>query len=182
MVDKSDDRAWTLSRIALRLDLNLSGNAMVNGMDQETSELTFTELAAVLRKAEMGWIVDQVFESIAEGKGLQVVKAGSKRKRAELNRSEPTESDTRGNIYRRRLDYSPQERVILLANAFKAFLNDSLAIDKTLTDRYTTISFRPEIPEESERSFEIVAPSTERVSVTQQLLSDIELLIAEVNA
>jgi hypothetical protein len=151
-------------------------------MDQETSELTFTELAAVLRKAEMGWIVDQVFESIAEGKGLQVVKAGSKRRRSKLNLSEMTESDTRGNVYRRRLDYSPQERVVLLANAFKAFLTDSLAIDKALTDRYTTISFRPEIPEENERSFQITAPSTERSSVTQQLLTDIDLLIAEVDA
>lgn len=64
----------------------------------------------------------------------------------------------------------------------KAFLSDGLAIDQALTDRYATIAFRPEIPEENERSFDISAPSTDRRKITEQILSDIDLLIAEVEA
>lgn len=72
-------------------------------MDQETSEATFTGLANALRSTGMGWIVDQVFESISEGKGLQAVSARS-RKNAKLVRSEEIEVEARGNVYRRRLE------------------------------------------------------------------------------
>jgi hypothetical protein len=149
-------------------------------MDRETSEATFSELATALRLAGLGWIVDQVFESISEGKGLRLVKAKRPRLSPSIRRSEDAETDVRGNVFRRRVDFSPEERVALLAKALKAHISHSLAIDESLTKHYPTIAFRPEIPEESERSFEITMPSQERRTNSANLLSDIDLFISEV--
>jgi hypothetical protein len=143
-------------------------------MDQDTSEATFSELATALRLAGLGWIVDQVFESISEGKGLRPVNVKRPRLSPTIRRSEDADTNIRGNVFRRRVDFSPEERVILLAKALKAHIGHSLAIDEALTKHYPTIAFRPEIPDTYPTQFQLprempLSPCTQDIYYTPVL-------------
>jgi len=148
-------------------------------IDPRTCERLFVQLAESLRNSNMGWIVDQVYESIAEGKALEPVAVKVSRARPRISRGEEDEPDVKRSPYRRRVEFSPQERLVLLAKATAAVVNDSLAIDAALTSHYPTFSFRPEIPEENERALDIVEPTGERRDVHSKLITFIEQLITE---
>jgi hypothetical protein len=138
-------------------------------IDDKESEQLFRQLAEALRTSGMGWVVDQVYEHIASGKGVHAVSVKFPRQARRVVRGEEEEPDRGRPGFTGRIEFTAQERLKLLADSAVSVVRDSVDIDEALTKEFGKVRFVPEVPEESERGFEIDRPDEARRSSIERL-------------
>lgn len=149
-------------------------------IDEKESEKLFRQLADALRNLGMGWVVDEVYEHIASGKGSQPVKVRfPKSVQRVLWRTEEGEREKGRQGFTGRLEFTAQERLKLLAESAVSVVHDSVEIDEVLAKEFGELAFIPEIPEESERGFTIGAPDSRRSAAARALERQLREFIAE---
>lgn len=124
-------------------------------IDEKESEGLFRQLADALRASGMGWIVDEVYEHIAAGKGSQTVTVKFPKRITRVLRGEDEEPERGRSGFTGRVEFTAQERLKLLAESAVSVVHDSVDIDDALAKEFGTLSFIPEVPEEAERGFTV---------------------------
>ncbi len=138
-------------------------------IDDRESERLFRQLADALRTSGMGWVVDEVYEHIASGKGLHTVRVKFPKRAHRVLRGEEEEAETGRPGFSGRTEFTAQERLKLLAESAVSVVRDAVDIDETLTMEFGRLNFIPEVPEESERGFTIDHPDRRRRDAVESL-------------
>lgn len=148
-------------------------------IDDKESERLFRQLADALRASGMGWIVDEVYDHIASGKGSHAVNVKFPKRATRVLWGEEEERDKGRPGFTGRIEFTAQERLKLLAESAVSVVRDSVHIDETLTKEFERITFIPEVPEESERGFTVHRPNQTRRNAAEGLERSLREFIAE---
>jgi hypothetical protein len=147
--------------------------------DHQCEDL-FRAFATTLSNLGMGWIVDQVYEHIAAGKAVEPVSVKVRHDAVQINLMEEDEpSASRRSKSSRRIEFTPRERLTVLVNAAERCVKDCIELDDTLTKEFGVVHFRPEIPEEGERTFDVTVPDPKRRAAAEALNHQVREFISE---
>ncbi|MEH1793457.1 MULTISPECIES: hypothetical protein [unclassified Nostoc] len=132
----------------------------------------YSEIQGIINDYKLGWIIEQVNNSIYEGKIVSIEDRLAKKNREKTPRI-------------KREDYTAKEKVLLLLNAFETAVVNTIELEKEvgrfLTEEISDSQLEPQIKfysEEEQNSHQFIF-SSETINLRQQEVREIQNLLNE---
>ncbi|HLP89537.1 MAG TPA: hypothetical protein VK184_13220 [Nostocaceae cyanobacterium] len=137
-------------------------------MDVKEYENLYLQIEDIINYYEMGWIIEEVNNSIREGKIVSIEGKLEKKKQE-------------GNSRIKREDYSPKEKLLLLLDAFDRAITNKFELEKELgeflTEEMNGLRLEPQIGFGSDEEVKVHKFSSKTLELRQQEFQELQNLL-----